>query len=357
MKFKSQLILIIGLLLGLTACSDDHEKISYNPEDAISSELQPIGDSYILDKEQENAVVETFHWGKMEFGYSAAVQYLLEVDLAGKNFANSQEVSATSALSMEVTTDALNKAMLQLQAIYGFVHGTEQVVEFRIAGTISKSVESVYTNSIEAKVTPYFNYSKVWIIGGYCGWKHDQSQFLYGFNTATPDHFEGWIDFKGKAQESFKITDAPNWNAGNWGLTKGVTPAMEADELTLDGGENIGVYSKLFYRFSCESKGVVLKKLASMESFGLLGTALNEELEMEFDEDTQSFYLDKVTLKEGDIRFRADKKEGELSYGMGKKEGSLAQGQTPIQVTAGTYKVVVYINNPYDLRYQLEATE
>ena len=359
MKLNKYISLLSVLLLGFIGCSDNHDKVFYKPEQVAANKMGPVKESYFLNKDDESKVVDTFRWGELDFGYQAAITYVLQIDLKGKDFANPQEVTSTSKREADVTVQALNNSMLALQKSYKFVHATPQDVEFRVLGRISEVAEGVFSDALSSRVTPYFAFPKVWVIGDYCDWDHGSTQFLYGYDENNTNRFEAWIGFGDKAANGFKITDSAGWSGGNWGVKEGQSIEAEANEIPLwnDGGSsNIEVYSKKFYRLAFDKASSTFYNLASMDSFAVLGSAVAEETPMDFDEKQQQFTVT-LNLSKGDIRFRADQKEGDLSFGKGSNEGKLAVGNTPIAVEAGMYTVVVNINNPADYSYSIEQTD
>lgn len=359
MKTNKYITLLSIMLLAFIGCSDDKDKVFYNPDGIETNTLGAVKDSYFLNQDEASKVIDTFRWGKLDFGYQAAITYVLQIDLQGKEFANPQEVTSTSRLEADVTVEALNKSMLALQRTYKFVHATQQEVEFRVLGRISEATEGIHSNALPSKVTPYFTFPKVWIIGDYCGWDHGSTQFLYAFDDEKPNRLEAWVDFNDKAANGFKLTGAADWDNGNWGVKEGQSVEPEAKEIVLwdDGGsQDIKAYSRRFYKLGFDKNSLTVYNLYSMDSFGILGSALDNELEMSFDEKEQEFTIT-TTFKKGDIRFRADKKEGDLSFGKGSADGKLAQGNTPISVDAGMYTIKVNINNPADFNYIIEETD
>lgn len=361
MKLNKYLSLLIVLLLGVTSCSDNLDKVTYHPEDAKASELLPIKGVYALDKKQSDAVIDEFKWGKMEFGYSAAVNYTVEVDLAGKNFENAQAVTSTPELKAEIKVDVLNASMNILQKKYGFVHGVAQNVEFRIKGSISNDATPVYSNAIAAVVTSYFEYPKVWVIGDYSSWGWTTAQPLESYNEDTPNEYMGWVFFDGKAANGFKITNATNWDSGNFGPASADGIAEEADNITLisDGSsQNITVYKKNYYYFKFDENAPSISKIQSMNSFGIAGSALADGQDAELTLDFESREFTTVaSLSEGEIYFRADGNDNGVMYGKGNADGELAPGKKGINVAAGTYIVTVKINNPENLAYTLVETD
>lgn len=367
MKMIKYIFMTLSMLLVFAACSDD-DKLIYNPNNVAPGQLADIAPSYVLTMEQANEIVQTFNWGAFDLGYDAAITYTLEADLAGNNFANAQELASGSILTADITYAKLNSAMINLQQKYGFADETEQTVEFRVKGTISSSsplVDPVYTNVVTAKVTPYsadVEYPGVHVMGDYSGWSWDNAQKVYSYKMNTV--YEAWIFFDGKAQNGFKfaIPVDNEWNnASNWGLQDGQTPANEATSVTLwsDGGsKDIKAYSKNYYKFSFDTSTAELKVLYSMNTFGIVGDGVGgweADVPFDFDADKQVFVAT-VTVVDGAIKFRADK-GWDLNFGQLKdgETGILASGGENINVTAGTYKITVNMNNSDEMTYKIEA--
>lgn len=365
MKIIKYIPFLLSLVFALGACTDD-DKTFYNSNETEPGKLNEIQATYTLDPLKENEKFETFEWGKTLYNFDAAVTYTLEADIAGNNFQNPQELTASNALTADVNVKTINSTILRLAGIYGIEEIQAHNIEFRVRASAGNSPTYAYTNIISASITPYpadIDYPKVWVIGDYSGWLHDNSQFLFAFNGG--DEYQGWIFFDGKAANGFKITGAADWDNGNWGLQSGQTPENEASSITLwdDGGsQNIQAYSKNYYRFLYNTTSLELQMLKSMDHLGIIGDGANgwgdnDDIVFEFDTEKQVFVAT-VTLKDGEIKFRADNK-WDFNFGQLKdgESGVLAEGGDNIPVTAGTYKITVNINNPDNMTYRIETGE
>ena len=363
------ILTIFSLLVIFGACRED-SKVIYDPNNVAPGQLENINSSFVLDPLKATNVAQVFNWGAFDMGYNAKVTYTLEMDLAGNNFVNAQDlVSNISAQTASITVAQLNAAMIKLQLVYGFADATEQNVEFRVLGTISSSVDPVSTNVVSAKITPYsadIEYDKVYVIGDFNAWTHGKAQFLWDF-TGTKV-YEGWIGFGGKAANGFKFTDAPDWDHGNWGAasTDGQTP--EAASMTLINGnesKNITAYAKNFYLFTYNTSTLELKVINSMNTLGIVGDgAIDWNTDIPFDFDTQNqTFVAIATLKDGNIKFRADK-DWTINFGLPADasdfvpEGTLIMGGASknMPVKAGTYKITLNLNNPGKMTYKFEGT-
>lgn len=218
MKIRRYISILPALLLFLVGCSDDLGKTHYNPENVISSKFETVGESYILDINAPDAIVDTFKWGKMDFGYPAAIKYTVEVDLAGQDFKWAQPVAEVAGTEVEVVAKSLNTAVLAAMKAHAvkFEEDTAVDVEFRIKASISEATTPIYSlNTQESKVTPYFvaEYpEELFMIGQQFGnwdWSSD------GVVEFTPVHsLEGtfWAVRYLEAGSGFKFNTIKDWD-------------------------------------------------------------------------------------------------------------------------------------------------
>lgn len=365
---KKIYITLLTCVMGLLAfsCSEDIDPI-YNSENTTPSTLSAINDSYTL--EVTNSQFATFKFTAANFGVSTSIVYALEASL-DSNFGTVNELGAATAPDDEIVIAAekMNSAMLG----WDVLPETPTLVYFRIKSYVqnlsSKPTTMVaYSNVISSTISPYSGereYPKVWVIGDYCGWSHDASQFLFCFEE-DDKNYQGIIDFGEKAANGFKITGVAGWKDDcNWG-TDGSAAAPEAEassiQLISSGGSgDISCYSGRFYHLSFDKTSLVLKKGNSFTSLSIIGDAGSQvsgwgaaEVDMNFDTAKQRFWAD-VEFAEGEVKFRLDH-DWTTSFGSA-TEGKLDSGDN-IKVPAGKYRVYVNMNNTNDLTYELNAKD
>lgn len=352
------------LLLGVfTACESDLDKANYAPDNASFTISSEVAQEYVLDPQKSADTLIRFEWNKPEVGYDASIIYNLEADVAGKNFSGKQILSSSNEPQKALTTGELNSALSKLIKNYKLPEGEAQVFEFRITASISDAVSPLYSNIVTSKITPFsgdISYPKVWVIGDYCGWDHNATQFLYDFTGN--DEYEAWIFFNGKAANGFKFSGAANWDNGNWGLDANASaPGNESASLLLvnDGGsKDIKCYAKNYYKFSFNKNTLELKKIFSMNSLGVVG-AVNDwgnagaDIPLEFDPVKQRFSAVITLAAAGEIKFRADNTWGDVEFGG--SDGILTVKGANIAVAAGTYNVTLDLNNSNEMTYKLEG--
>lgn len=159
MKFIKYIGILPVLLFVIAACSDDIDKTIFREDAVVSSELNPIKDAYVLDVNDPDKVVDTFEWGKMDFGYPAAIKYSVEVDLKGNEFKTAQIVTSGTTTKSDIIAKSLNVATLAAMKAneLEFTEGLEVEVEFRIKASISEVAAATYSLNIQSSiVTPYY---------------------------------------------------------------------------------------------------------------------------------------------------------------------------------------------------------
>lgn len=159
MKFIKYIGILPVLLFVIAACSDDIDKTIFREHAVVSSELNPIKDAYVLDVNDPDKVVDTFEWGKMDFGYPAAIKYSVEVDLKGYEFKTAQIVTSGTTTKSDIIAKSLNVATLAAMKAneLEFTEGLEVEVEFRIKASISEVPAATYSLNIQSSiVTPYY---------------------------------------------------------------------------------------------------------------------------------------------------------------------------------------------------------
>lgn len=353
----------LGLsLLLFAACDSDLETATYNSDTAKPAELGTLKHTYTLDKTQSNAEAIKFTWKKPDLGFQAAAKNSLEMDIDGKDFANKVVLaSSTDQTSYSISNADLNSKILGLLETYGMDTAPVKVA-FRISTSVSDAVAPLLSNVVTTTIAPYVGeveYPKIYVIGDYAGWDFTKCQLLFSFDNSTT--YQGVIDFGEKAANGFKISGQNSWiDTSNWGLDgNAASPKDEAPTLTLiasGASGNIQCYAKRFYHFTFDTKTMKLTNDYSFNELGIVGDGANgwnNDVTMTFDPVKQRFYAD-VTLKDGNIKFRADK---DWTTSFGSKTEGLLDSADNITVTAGNFRIYVNLNNASKQTYELSAKD
>lgn len=347
-KLFYSVIALAGILTA--SCSQDEDKLVFNPSSSVAASLGNLAGGALAS----DGADLTFEFTQPSYNVEAGKVYTLYVSNT-EDFAKQEKLAATiSGTTVTIKQSALNSAILNL--------GGEADVEFTIylrldswlANNKNTAVETSLTQSnvISAKFVPYNQlildkdvYEYIWVQGGYCGWNHDNSQFLYNYNKDGKT-FSGVIDFEGMAANGIKFTGAASWEdaTGNWGSEAQAEAAEAASVQLVNGGgsQNIICYGKRFYGFSLDKNSLVLTKEWGADVIGIVG-GFNDwggspDIEMSFNKDYVRFWADADFASDTEIKFRADA-AWDFNWG---KDGNV--GGDNIAVSAGKYRIYLDLN-------------
>lgn len=336
-------------LAGLTmaSCTQEHIDVQYIPENAVAPTLGTIEGCDLSDGGADIVVEYT----KADFGVATGSAHNLYIskseDMADMKKAKASFTDNTITLTQaDLNVIALDfaEAGAEVDMYFAVVANLNTDKGAEVAGTQLKSnVVKATFKSYVADVLPTEKFEKVWVIGNYCGWSHDKTQFLFDYNS-TGTTFAGVVDFAGAdgvsmAADGFKLTGVAGWDdTCNWGLEDNTTAEAEAASLQLitgGGSQDIKAYAKRFYGFEFDKTTMVLKKSWGADQIGIIG--LNGDWEtdivMEYNAKWTRFYADIEAPADTEMKFRADG-GWDLNWGV-----DCAQGGGNIPVAAGNYRV------------------
>ena len=330
-----------------TSCTQEHVEVQYIPGNVVAPTLGTI-EGCTLSEGGNDIVVE---FTEADFGVATAKAHNLYISKS-EDMADMKKAKAT----FEGNTITLTQADLNVVALDFAEAGAELDMYFAVvanlitdkgatvAGTESYSnIVKATFKSYVADVLPTEKFDKVWVIGNYCGWAHDKTQFLFDY-AASGTTYAGIVDFAGAdgvsmAADGFKLTGVAGWDdTCNWGLEDNTTAEAEASSLQLitgGGSQDIKAYAKRFYGFEFDKTTLVLKKSWGADQIGIIG--LNGDWEtdivMEYNPKWTRFYADIEAADATEMKFRADA-AWDLNWG-----ADCAQGGGNIAVAAGKYRV------------------
>ena len=339
------------------ACQKLDEAKVFSPEQVVSPVLHALPAEIAITAENMGEI-QTFTWDAADFGVLTQINYSIEAAVGDE--APVVLFSDLTGTSTEQPYESINTKLVYDVEVEP---DTPTAVNFYVSATIGTDYKKVYSEPVSVTMTVTKAervYPTVWVIGDYCGWSHDNSQFLFSF-LDDEINYEGVIDFGEKAANGFKLTGIAGWDDScNWGLDgEAEKPEAEASSITLissGGSGNIDIYSKRIYRFAFDRSSLTLTKSLSFDQLGIVGDGVgswDNDLVMEFDAKTQRFWVD-ATLVAGEIKFRLDG-AWDTSFGSA-TEGMLDSGDN-IKVPAGNYRIYVNLNNSAAMTYELNAED
>ena len=354
-RYATMLAAAAGLFV---ACQKLDEAKVFSPEQVVSPVLHALPAEIAITSENMGEI-QTFTWDAADFGVLTQINYSIEAAVGDE--APVVLFSDLTGTSTEQPYESINTKLVYDVEVEP---DTPTAVNFYVSATIGTDYKKVYSEPVSVTMTVTKAervYPTVWVIGDYCGWSHDNSQFLFSF-LDDEINYEGVIDFGEKAANGFKLTGIAGWDDScNWGLDgEAEKPEAEASSITLissGGSGNIDIYSKRFYRFAFDRSSLTLTKSLSFDQLGIVGDGVgswDNDLVMEFDAKTQRFWVD-ATLVAGEIKFRLDG-AWDTSFGSA-TEGMLDSSGDNIKVPAGNYRIYVNLNNSAAMTYELNAED
>ena len=344
-----KLLYSILALAGLTmaSCTQEHIDVQYIPENAVAPTLGEI-QGCALEDGGADIVVE---YTKADFGVATNQVHNLYVSKS-EDMADMKKAKATFG----DTTITMTQADINIAALDFAAAGEEVEMYFAVianlntdkgaavAGTeLQSNVVKATFKSFVADILPTEKFDKVWVIGNYCGWAHDKTQFLFDYES-TGTTYSGVVDFAGAdgvsmAADGFKLTGVAGWDdTCNWGeetVAEVVDEPASVQLITGGGSKDIKRFAKRFYGFEFDKTTLVLKKSWGADQIGIIG--LNGDWEtdivMEYNPKWTRFYADIEAPADTEMKFRADA-AWDLNWGV-----DCAQGGGNIPVAAGNYRV------------------
>ncbi len=349
-----------------TSCQQENIDVVYRPENVTPAQIVEVNAGDI-----ESGVKTEVKYTDVNYNMNASAPiYALYVAKSGADMENKQKLSVDFAKS-EDNEDGSKSVFIDATTINNILtkkleaeYGQEISVDFQIETSVSNEKGTavagteVYSNIVTVSYTPVEikealpdaeEFDKVWVIGDYCGWSHDKTQFLFDY-AASGNVYSGVIDFGGKAANGFKLTGVAAWDdACNWGLEDNTAAEAEAEASSLQlitggGSQDIKSYSKRYYKFSFDKTSLILTKEFGFDSDGVIGVGNNwdtDAAQMEFNPVYCRFYAD-VTFAAGDqFKCRADG-AWTLSWGV---NADATEGAENVKVAdAGNYRVYLNLN-------------
>jgi starch-binding outer membrane protein SusE/F len=209
---KLSITLIILLNVFLYACEKDKENVLLSSEVSPNSLSNLNGSAFVLVMDNASSNFGEFQWTTPEYGFDAVVTYTLQFDKKGNAFANPVDlIIVTHNTKASVTVGDLNKLLLAANLI----PDEAADIEFRVKSTIHSAVTPVFSNVIEAKITPYaVFFPPIYMTGAATGgWNWD----LYVYKelrSPAPNIYETIGHFV--SGEAFRFFKQANWGPTSW---------------------------------------------------------------------------------------------------------------------------------------------
>lgn len=366
-------------MFGAWSCQDD-DKIEVDPSNAVAPIItnpEAIPASAVFSSNAAASKFATVYYKAADFKIQAPVTYRMGFTFANDKSATKYPIGTSSAYS-----DSIVLSVGQLnQAIYDIIQKGDTSVDVylsvwaQLSTTTTKGI--LMSDMIKTTITTYEppkslnsddrkSFTYCYVIGSFGAnfgnsWTFDDGTWSL-FDYSGDGNYKGLIDF-GKKHDAnaFKLTDAGNWNNGNFGATvDDLTAETDKVDLMNDGGsKNIGCYTaNRFYHFIFNKSALTIAKDMAFNKVGIIGLAgnWNDDILMNYNEN-QRFFADIEVTDATQFKFRLD---GAWTTNWGKDDngdGSLDQGGSNIDIAKGNYRVYLNLNNLDAVTYELSTTD
>lgn len=327
-KLLNKIFLTVAAGALLISCDKDETKTE--TAGANSPVFTPTSTTIVLTLANANTDGPSISWTKASYGYQDVVNYKLQYDKKGNNFASLKEID----LGNNITTKTFKQSEWNGMALgTGITAGNTGDVDFRIKATIGLNALPVYSNVSSIKITTY-DLIVFWYVPG----DYQSPQWSPGdpncpkLGSADLNTYEGYVNVPTGGSYEFKITSDPDWSHTNYGSGGAGLLSTSGGNLVWPNTTSGGGYYKV------NANKNALTWSATKVVWNVIGNAptasnnWSNDVPMTYDVANKVW---KVTtaLQAGEFKFRKTNDWG-LNYGDDGANGSLEEGGANIQVSA-----------------------
>lgn len=222
--------------LFLTACSKDL------PQTIMLKGAAPVvslsASTIVLSAATASDNMQTISWTEADYGFSAAINYQLEIAASGSNFAGAQKINMGTDRSYTYTGAVLNDLAIGM----GIDPGTSGSLEIRVRSSLSDSVFD-YSDVVMLNITTYVVQFPALLVRGGNGWVTPNTR-TPGFVLSSPDFsskYEGYVylpNADGWGGDAFKLLSTSSGVEYGWGTSSTTMAAGSAGNLWLTPAPN-----------------------------------------------------------------------------------------------------------------------
>jgi hypothetical protein len=342
----------LALLVIISGCKRDD--ILVKSSDGTAPALTATASTLVLSSDKATTEAVAFNWNKANYGYNAAVQYTLQLDKAGNNFAAPKEVVIDAAASTQKFNVAdLNNAL----ALMGYSAGTASGLEVRVKAELRPGVNTLYSNVVNLTVTTYpiiIVYPGLFVPGAYQGWAPATAPKVA--SVKDDKVYEGYVDFTNASDFAFKYTEDVEWKVNYVWASSTNTDSYAGGTFAVGASGNLFVPSKGYYLLKANVNNSTWS--ATKTSFGIIGDSTpggwDNDTDMTFSSATQEWKITTNLVGGKKIKFRAND-AWDINYGdNAPANGFLKLNGADITVPAdGNYTVILNLSNPGNYSYSI----
>lgn len=302
---------------------------------------------------------ETLSWSATQYGYSAAVNYTIQIAKAGTNFASPKEIVAGPVLVKKFASSDLNTIAI----ILGLAFGSPGQLDIRVKSSISDALTPVYSNKVTVSITPYqviINYPSMWVPGDYQGWDPGSAPKISLFGTNSD--YEGYLNVPSGGTYQFKLTSEADWSGTNYGYATGTTSGNTVSGTLSTSGSAGNLYFPNGGYFVVRANPTTLTWSVKQKTWGIIGDApiasnnWSNDVPMTYDA-VNKVWTVTTSFQAGSFKFRAngDWSDGTNNFGDDGADLILDYGGANISVTsAGTHTITLDLHIPGNYTYKIQ---
>ena len=330
---KKYILLTLSGWLMFAACSEDvlDPVLSLNSSPTITA---PTADfTYNIPSNSPEGLVPAITWTAADFGYQAAINYKVQIDVPGNDFAEAVTIGQSNGLEV---SDLINAKLNSILLAKDFSADVPSQLEMQVCAEVSDKVDVMCSQSVTFEVTPFqadIDYPKLQVPGSYQGWAPEKEETVI-FSLQSDENYAGYIWF-GEDGALYKFTRGTTWDE-NWG-------DGDADGVLEPGGigNDIPISSTMgMYYLTCDLNG--LTHTNEKTNWGIIGdatpTGWDSDTDLDWDAD-RMVLTTTMDLSEGVIKFRAND-DWAINLGDNGGNGSMEQDGDDITIMeAGNYTI------------------
>jgi starch-binding outer membrane protein SusE/F len=314
-SIKSLLVLFSAILVASCSTDDVEDRPVIDAVDAPVMVSPTNGSIYNLSVENSTKLAERFVWSDANFGGDVEINYAVQMDVAGNEFASPVELgSVNSENQLAVSVETLNGATLSL----GAVPFNATPYEVRVKASVGSMV--MLSNSTPITVSAYTTEApKLFLVGSFLeasGYGSDWTP-----ENGVPIAATGYGETKFEGYVNIAVADAnflilPINDGTGWDGKIGTTEKGVYNEQLVVGGEDIGAPTDApgYYYVKADTEALTFSMVKT--SWAVTGSATpngwpgddpvaTADQDMTYNTDTKVWEID-VNLVPGEFKFRAN---------------------------------------------------
>jgi hypothetical protein len=354
-NITKSLIAFLSIMAISCNVDDVEDRPVVTPGDAPVLLAPEEGNSYVLAIENASMQAERFVWTSANYNEDVAINYTIQIDKAGNEFANPQDLgSVIGGNQLSVSVQTLNDKVIALGG-EPFVNAQYEV---RVKASLNDTFEALYSNVALISVTPYVAViPDLFLVGAvqqYYGlnqWDNSTAMALRYVGDGITKVYEAYV--KVGVGEGFKfIGEQGTWDNGNYGVIGGAQDGnLEnsggSGDLKIADVDGEGLY---YIKVNLDN----LTYQAVKMNWGIIGSATpggwGSETAMNYNFATNTFTLN-ANLNDGDLKFRSSNTgnavgggDWQFNVGVSNPTTVYDQSSSNFPITIGVYDIELTVN-------------